>query len=247
MINAVDNTWSYTLVDADYSQGVLTFTATAEDAAGNPSTATTTTITVDTDPPDAPDFDAASTDRIINATDRSNGVTISGTNVADVTGITLCLGAVGTTCGTTTDITVTTTTWSYSLLETDYTAFGEGVLTFTATATDAVGNPSMPTATTITVDTIVPVFNNGATPTIIISVNTAIAYDAAATDNGNALVTETPDDGLTYTLSAQMPGRSASPPTPVSSPTAAPPRRTPSPMSSSSPPRMPSAIPPCRP
>ena len=128
-----------------------------------------------------------------------------------MTAVTLCIGADGGTCGTTPTATVdaATTTWSYMLKDADYdSGSGQGKVTFIPPPPQTLaGNPSDPSAIhPITVDTIEPVFGNGETPTIIIPVNTARAYDAEATDNGNALVTEIPDDGLTYTLSGRDEG-----------------------------------------
>ena len=205
MIDTVADTWSYRLVEADYaSQGALTFTATAADAAGNLSMATATTITVDTVAPGIVSFDVLS-GSTITAADRGAGVTLTGIRPADASTVTLCIGSVGAACGTTVSADLpTTTTWSYMLEDTDYdSGSGQGKVTFSATATDLAGNPSDPSAIIITVDTIVPVFGNGETPTIIIPVDRASAYNADATDNG---VSETSDVGLTYTLSGRDAG-----------------------------------------
>ena len=205
---AATTTWSYMLMEADYAfQGVLTFTATAADAAGNLSMATATTITVDTVAPASPAFVNVSLGTI-TADERTAGVTFTGTQADDVTAVTLCIGSVGGTCGTTPTaiVAAATTTWSYMLKDADYdSGSGQGKVTFIATATDLVGNPSNPSAIIITVDTIVPVFGNGKTPpTIIIPVDTARAYDAEATDNGGAA--EVADAGISYTLSGDDAG-----------------------------------------
>ena len=202
-------TWAYAMTDTDFttfgesSHNVIGYAA---DSVGNISAIGLRVITIDTIAPDTPPtFDAVSTDGIITAAERAADVTIGGSKVADVTAVTLCLGATGDTCGATADADITSATaWSYTLLETDYTAFGEGALIFTATGTDAAGNPSTVTATPVTVDTLVPVFTAGDTVTSNIAVNTAFAYDAAAGDNGVA--GEIEDFGVTYAHSGTHAG-----------------------------------------
>ena len=70
---------------------------------------------------------------------------------------------------------------------------GEGPETLIAISTDAAGNPSEGSEP-VTVDTTAPVFDNGDTATVTITIGTAVAYDAAATDNGAG-----PDIGIVYT------------------------------------------------
>ena len=177
----------------------------AVDSAGNTSTAVSTPIFIDTAPPEAPTFATdIATDLTISAAERDNRVTVRGGNSADTTAVTLCLGAASLTdaaCATgvtvTTGITVTGTTWSYRLTVAEVDAMGQGDEILTAIGIDSAGNPSVAGGTTLTVDTIAPLFTSGDRGVVAInSAITVVAYDAQATDNGGD--SETADAGVTY-------------------------------------------------
>ena len=152
-------TWSYMLLDTDViADGAVRLTAIATDDAGNAAVSLPRTITLDTNPPDAPAFVNVS-GGTITAAERNDpaGVILTGTQADDVTAVTLCIGLVADgTCGTNPPAMVDTVTdtWSYRLVEADYAS--QGALTFTATAADAAGNLSMATSIPITVDTVAP-------------------------------------------------------------------------------------------
>ena len=159
----------------------------------------TATQRYDTLAPAAPIFEDVTGDNIINAAERGMGVTLAGTN-EDGAVVTLCIvGGSGEVCtgGTLRTATPdTTTNWSYALATADITAMDEGTETLTATATDAVGNPTQATHD-IRVDTIAPVFSSGAKGVVLVGPeSTATAYDADATDNDGVK-----DVGITYALS----------------------------------------------
>ena len=87
--------WSY-LLDvveitelAGISSGTVTLTAIAADAAGNTAVSSVITISVDAIKP--PGIDTVANDNIINATERTDGVTIIGTHDAALS-VTLCVG-----------------------------------------------------------------------------------------------------------------------------------------------------------
>ena len=134
--------------------------------------------------PTVPEFDdvAANNDVVadnyINAAEQAAALT--GTTEAGTT-ITLCFGGTDAACTggmsrlTTADgtsVTVTGTTWRYTLTAADITAMGQDSETLRITATDAAGNPTHGTRD-ITVDTIFP----GTTATI----DSVIETDGGAT------------------------------------------------------------------
>ena len=193
--NTADTTtWSLTLDSAAITligEGVKILRAVATDAAGNtddPGAVASTPMLIDTVPPDAPTFDTISGDDFINAAEQNAGVTITGAVGESGTTIQFCYGGDGSnTCGgdspTASMITNAGTTWSYLLTAADYTAAGEGAANVQARATDANGNPGLfGVSKPFTLDTMAPVFTNGATGTGSVAVGSAItvtAYDAA--------------------------------------------------------------------
>jgi hypothetical protein len=149
-----DGNWSYSLDAADIAamgQGAETVSASAADAAGNVGSAGTLDISIDTAAPEAPVFNTVASDSTINAAEKTAGVSITGTAEAGAN-IALVIGSA------VRSITADSTgAWSYKLVAADYTAMGQGAETLSATATDAVGNPSSTSTATISVDTAAPV------------------------------------------------------------------------------------------
>ena len=121
------------------------------DHAGNASTATTRTVAVDSKPPAAPLIQATGgIDNYVNAAEKAAGTTITGTAEANST--------VKITIGTFTQTVKADATgkWSLALAGADLPA-AEGKHDVTATATDAAGNESAPSAAApMTVDTVAP-------------------------------------------------------------------------------------------
>ena len=195
--------WSYMLTTADISamdEGDETLTATAIDTNGNPSDETAVRITVDTIAPDPPTFNLPAAGDIINIAERDTGVTIGG-DVENGASVSVCLGAAsltdapctgGTTITTPDGVTVTDTTWRYTLSVAEVDAMGQGDEFLLATTIDPAGNRSALGSTTINVDTTVPAFTSGLTGAVAVGATSATvtAYDATATDNS----------GITYTL-----------------------------------------------
>ena len=200
--------WSYMLTTADISamdEGDETLTATAIDTNGNPSEETAVRITVDTIAPDPPTFNLPAAGDIINIAERDTGVTIGG-DVENGASVSVCLGAAsltdepctgGTTITTPDGVTVTDTTWRYTLSVAEVDAMGQGDEFLLATTIDPAGNRSMLGSTTINVDTTVPAFTSGLTGAVAVGVTSATvtAYDATARDNNGG-----DDAGITYTL-----------------------------------------------
>ena len=146
--------------------GVLTITVRADAVMAAPgdrsNVETTHEQPYDTLAPDAPGIDdPVAIDNTISLTERDNDVIVRGTNAADVNAVTLCAGATDATDVTCTGgrmytAAVDTTTWSYTLTTDNITALGNGDVTLTAIATDAVGNPAVSAGLKISVDTTAP-------------------------------------------------------------------------------------------
>ncbi|WP_237712974.1 Ig-like domain-containing protein [Serratia sp. M24T3] len=178
--------WSFTT--ATLANGAHTFSATATDAAGNVSTATTLTLTVDTVAPAA----------ITNLTVTDNVGTITGTlangartddNTPTLAGTTEANAIVSIYDGTTLLGTTTasnTGAWSYTTV-----ALSDGAHPLTVTATDAAGNTGpASTAVSITVDTVAPA---AATDLTVNAAGTTLTGEGEA----NATVTVKDADGNT--------------------------------------------------
>jgi hypothetical protein len=166
---ASNGTWSHTLTSADYTAigGSTTISATAKDAAGNSSTPVTRNITVDTSAPIL-SVGSVTSDNIINSSEKTSGVTLSGTVNAGTSTVTV----------NGQNATIDGTNWSYAFDTTAINAMGEGSETLTIVATDEVGNTTTRTKT-INVDTLVPSLIGETTATV--SENTATTiYTAVA-------------------------------------------------------------------
>jgi predicted RNA-binding protein with TRAM domain len=179
--------WSYTLTSSDITamgQGAETLSATATDAAGNTGSAGTRSITLNTDgttgtipdttPPGAPLFSVVATDNIINAGEQT--AVISGSAEANST-LALNLG------GNTRTITADASgSWSYTLIEADISAMGQGAETLSVTATDAAGNTGSAGTKNISIDTVTPTANFGTATDNVGSVTGALANGARTDD-----------------------------------------------------------------
>jgi hypothetical protein len=152
-----------------------TLTLAAPGAAG--SLGANKALVIDTTAPAAPGFGTVAGDGVINAAERTSGVTLSGTTEAGST-VSLSIG------GQTRAASVTGTSWSYTLVAGDYTNMGQGAETISATATDAAGNTSTSGSTSITVDTVVP-----ATPGVSLASDTGTSNSDLVTKTGTVNVT----------------------------------------------------------
>ena len=135
----VDDSGAWSTSVATAGEGLLTVTAVATDAAGNSTTATHD-LTVDTLGPAVAISTIEGGDDLINAAEAAGGVTVSGT--AEIGSTLTVNGAAVTVDGS--------GAWSTSVA-----TAGEGLLTVTAVATDATGNPATATRN-LTVDTLAP-------------------------------------------------------------------------------------------
>ncbi|QWD61816.1 Ig-like domain-containing protein, partial [Polynucleobacter sp. MWH-UH25E] len=183
-IVGTDGKWSYQI--GTLNDGTYNYTATATDAAGNTSTATSAyAITVDTAAPNAPSITSFVTDSGTINDHLTNDPTpmLQGTGEA---GATIAVFQGTTKLGTA--VVGSDGTWSYQI-----GTLNDGTYNYTATATDAAGNPSGTSSVyAITVDTAAPV-----APT---SLADAAKNAAGYVNNAVQTVTGTAEAGSTVTI-----------------------------------------------
>ena len=132
------------------SDGTVTVTASVTDAAGNTGSGTHN-VTVDTGLPSV-SFNAISDDNVLNAVEKGQDLSVSGTsaNLAEGTVVTVILNGKNYTATTAAD-----GTWSLTVPAADLASLGEANYTLSATATNDVGNSVSNTANLL-VDTALP-------------------------------------------------------------------------------------------
>ncbi|ENK7134956.1 Ig-like domain-containing protein [Enterobacter roggenkampii] len=132
------------------SDGTVTVTASVTDAAGNTGTGTHN-VTVDTGLPSV-SFNAISEDNVLNAVEKGQDLSVSGTsaNLAEGTVVTVTLNGKNYTATTAAD-----GTWSLTVPAADLAGLGQANYTLNATATNGVGNSVSNTANLL-VDTALP-------------------------------------------------------------------------------------------
>ncbi|HHA1450882.1 TPA: Ig-like domain-containing protein [Enterobacter asburiae] len=132
------------------SDGTVTVTASVTDAAGNTGTGTHNVI-VDTGLPSVA-FNAISDDNVLNAVEKGEDLSVSGTsaNLAEGTVVTVTLNGKNYTATTAAD-----GTWSLTVPAADLSGLGQANYTLNATATNGVGNSVSNTANLL-VDTALP-------------------------------------------------------------------------------------------
>ncbi|QAZ62759.1 type 1 secretion target domain-containng protein [Enterobacter cloacae] len=132
------------------SDGTVTVTASVTDAAGNTGTGSHN-VTVDTGLPSV-SFNAISDDNVLNAVEKGQDLSVSGTsaNLAEGTVVTVTLNGKNYTATTAAD-----GTWSLTVPAADLAGLGQANYTLNATATNGVGNSVSNTANLL-VDTALP-------------------------------------------------------------------------------------------
>lgn len=132
------------------SDGTVTVTASVTDAAGNTGSGTHN-VTVDTGLPSV-SFNAISDDNVLNAVEKGQDLSVSGTsaNLAEGTVVTVILNGKNYTATTAAD-----GTWSLTVPAADLAGLGQASYTLNATATNGVGNSVSNTANLL-VDTALP-------------------------------------------------------------------------------------------
>ena len=177
---AKDGTWECT-APSEYAEGEHAFTATAKDPAGNVSTPTTHTITIDVTAPQKPVITAPADATIANTPKPAlSGTGETGTTVTitDHRDRTLCSSP------------VTDGTWTC----TPDTALTEGDHTFTPTAKDRAGNTASGAKTTFTLDVTAPAKPTVSAPADGDALNTQTPTLTGTAEPGST-VTITTDDG----------------------------------------------------
>ncbi|EHN8837717.1 Ig-like domain-containing protein [Enterobacter hormaechei] len=132
------------------SDGTATVSVSVTDAAGNTGSGTHN-VTVDTGLPSV-SFNAISDDNVLNAVEKGQDLSVSGTsaNLAEGTVVTVTLNGKNYTATTAAD-----GTWSLTVPAADLTGLGQASYTLNATATNGVGNSVSNTANLL-VDTALP-------------------------------------------------------------------------------------------
>ncbi|MCU3298929.1 Ig-like domain-containing protein [Enterobacter sp.] len=132
------------------SDGTVTVTASVTDAAGNTGSGTHN-VTVDTGLPSV-SFNAISDDNVLNAVEKGQDLSVSGTsaNLTEGTVVTVILNGKNYTATTAAD-----GTWSLTVPAADLAGLGQVSYTLNATATNGVGNSVSNTANLL-VDTALP-------------------------------------------------------------------------------------------
>ncbi|AMR81813.1 Ig-like domain-containing protein [Cupriavidus nantongensis] len=172
--DATTGAWTFTPT-SPLPDGAVSLTITATDAAGNTSAPSTAfTLTLDATPPAIPAITGATDDNPVSTPlasgDSTNDSTPTLSGTADA-GSTISIYNGATLIGTTT-ADATTGVWSF----TPTSPLPDGPVSLTATATDAAGNTSAPTAAfNLTVDTAAP-----ADPVITQASGTTISGTAEA-------------------------------------------------------------------
>ncbi|VAL36275.1 type 1 secretion target domain-containng protein [Enterobacter hormaechei] len=183
------------------SDGTATITASVTDAAGNTGSGTHN-VTVDTGLPSV-SFNAISDDNVLNAVEKGQDLSVSGTsaNLAEGTVVTVTLNGKNYTATTAAD-----GTWSLTVPAADLSGLGEASYTLSATATNGVGN-SISTTANLLVDTALPTvtINTVAGDNVInaaeVAAGQTITGKVANADIGNTVTVNI--GGNTYTATVQ--------------------------------------------
>ncbi|MEH4639273.1 Ig-like domain-containing protein [Enterobacter hormaechei] len=183
------------------SDGSVTVTASVTDAAGNTGSGTHN-VTVDTGLPSV-SFNAISDDNVLNAVEKGQDLSVSGTsaNLAEGTVVTMTLNGKNYTATTAAD-----GTWSLTVPAADLSGLGEASYTLSATATNGVGN-SISTTSNLLVDTALPTvtINTVAGDNVInaaeVAAGQTITGKVANADIGNTVTVNI--GGNTYTATVQ--------------------------------------------
>ena len=183
------------------SDGTVTVTASVTDAAGNTGSGTHN-VTVDTGLPSV-SFNAISGDNVLNAVEKGQDLSVSGTsaNLAEGTMVTVTLNGKNYTATTAAD-----GTWSLTVPAADLAGLGQASYTLNATATNGVGN-SVSSSANLLVDTALPTvtINTVAGDNVInaaeVAAGQTITGKVANADIGNTVTVNI--GGNTYTATVQ--------------------------------------------
>ncbi|EPC4330114.1 Ig-like domain-containing protein [Enterobacter asburiae] len=186
------------------SDGTVTVTASVIDAAGNTGTGTHN-VTVDTGLPSVA-FNAISGDNVLNAVEKGQDLSVSGTsaNLAEGTVVTVTLNGKNYAATTAAD-----GTWSLTVPAADLAGLGEANYTLNAAATNGVGNSVSNTATLL-VDTALPTvtINTVAGDNIInaaeVAAGQTISGKVANAEAGNTVTVTLGGNSYTATVQSDL-------------------------------------------
>jgi hypothetical protein len=176
------------------NQGTVTLTAKATDAAGNTGSTVTVTSIKDTLAPAAPTISAPAYINIANA----SNVPVSGTAETGAA-VTLLVADAGTAHTVSQSSTAVGGAWSTTGL--NLTSLNDGVVTYTATATDAAGNTGTSAAVTKTKDTLAPGLPTISVPTFVNAANAASVPVSGTAEPGATVALSVTDPGTAHTVS----------------------------------------------
>ncbi|MGC0103503.1 beta strand repeat-containing protein, partial [Enterobacter asburiae] len=186
------------------SDGTVTVTASVTDAAGNTGTGTHN-VTVDTGLPSVA-FNAISDDNVLNAVEKGQDLSVSGTsaNLAEGTVVTVTLNGKNYAATTAAD-----GTWSLTVPAADLAGLGQANYTLNATATNGVGNSVSNTANLL-VDTALPtvIINTVAGDNVInaaeVAAGQTISGKVANAEAGNTVTVTIGGNSYTATVQSDL-------------------------------------------
>ena len=149
----LDGLGGWSLTTAALSDGSHSFTAKATDTAGDVTTTSAVTATVDTTAPTIA-INTIANNNIINAAKASRGFTISGTSTGAENGQVVTVNILNSANSVVDSYTTTdrNNAWSVSVTSAQATALADGSYTVTANVADKAGNPSPQANHALTVD-----------------------------------------------------------------------------------------------
>ena len=202
--------WSIS-IDSQLVDGAHTPTITATDPAGNTTTITGETFTVDTNEPVINIDTTLEGDNVINASEQAD-VTISGTigdgnswtNIEDGQIVTVTLSDGVTTLTTT--ATVSGNTWTAT--DVDVSSLTDGNITVTADVTDVAGNTAVTATTTLVKDTAAPNMDQLKITNIVDNTGdySSVTMYGTGAEVGNTIAIYDEDDNLVATATVQSDG-----------------------------------------
>ncbi|MCU1657692.1 MAG: hypothetical protein JWO57_2348 [Pseudonocardiales bacterium] len=202
---ATGGNWSFASLDpSGLNDGTVTVKVTATDLAGNASTPPAqTTIAKDTVAPTAPSITTPASGSFINSSTNSASYTVSGAKEAS-TSLVLTVTDPGAAHTVTKTITFSAgTSWSTTI---DTTGLNQGVISYSAVASDAAGNAGAAGTTSNTKDTVAPTITVGSvTDPINNSNQTATSASGSVSDANATAVSVVAGDGISQTTAVNAP------------------------------------------
>ncbi|MDT4946826.1 MAG: hypothetical protein QOH14_3559, partial [Pseudonocardiales bacterium] len=202
---ATGGNWSFAALNpSGHNDGTVTVNVTATDLAGNTSTPPTqTTIQKDTVAPSTPTITTPASGSFINSATNSATYAVSGAKEAN-TSLLLTVSDVGAAHTITRTVALSAgTSWSTTI---DTTGLNQGLISYSAVATDSAGNSGSPGTTSNTKDTVAPtVAVTSVTNPINNSNQSATTASGTAPDADTTTVSVVASDGTAQTAAINAP------------------------------------------